>query len=281
MARYVIERLLYRLSRSAYADSFVLKGALLFLIWELPIHRPTRDIDLLGYGESSTQQLDRIFREICLVDVAEDGITFDPATVSVRPIREGQRHGGQRITLTAYLGRARIPTQIDVGFGDVIVPAAMAASYPVLLDFPAPRIQVYPRESVVAEKLHAMVALDMSNSRMKDFFDIWVLASLFAFDGTTLVRAFQATFEQQQTPLPQDTPTAFLPIFYENPEKVTQWQAFVRRSRIETKGADLAQIVADISTFLLPPLQAAANGQSFAASWKPKGPWVALSLGIS
>jgi len=108
LVRYVIERLLYRLSRSAYADSFVLKGALLFLIWDLPIHRPTRDIDLLGYGESSTQQLDRIFREICLVDVAEDGITFDPATVSVRPIREGQRHGGQRITLTAYLGRARI-----------------------------------------------------------------------------------------------------------------------------------------------------------------------------
>lgn len=197
LARYVIERLLYRLSHSAYADSFVLKGALLFLIWAVPVHRPTRDIDLLGYGDSSTQQLEHIFREICLVDVVADGVTFDPATIQVRPIREEQMHGGQRITLTAYLGRARIPVQVDVGFGDTIVPAAIATSYPALLDFPAPKIQVYPRESVVAEKLHAMVALDMSNSRMKDFFDVWILARLFAFDGAILVRAFQATFEQQ------------------------------------------------------------------------------------
>jgi predicted nucleotidyltransferase component of viral defense system len=274
LIRYAIERLLYRLSHSAHADAFVLKGALLFLVWDVPIHRPTRDIDLLGFEGHTAGQLEQIFRDICLVDVVADGLIFDPATIQVRPIREEQVNGGQRVTLTAYLGRARIPLQIDIGFGDAVVPVAVTTGYPTLLDFPSPQIQVYPRESVVAEKLHAMVALDMSNSQMKDFFDIWILARLFIFDGTLLVQAFRSTFAERQTPLPQETPTAFLPEFYADPGKTAQWQAFVRRSRIDTGDTDLAQIIEEIAPFLLPPLQAAAQGISFSASWQPNGPWI-------
>lgn len=274
LARYAIERLLYRLSQSRHADKFVLKGALLFLVWAVPVHRPTRDLDLLGFGDSSAQQLARVFREICLVDVAPDGIAFDPETIHVRPIREEQAYGGQRITLTSVLGRARIPSRVDIGFGDTVVPSAIEASYPTLLEFPAPRIQVYPKETMIAEKLHAMVTLDMSNSRMKDFFDLWTLARLFHFDGNTLVRAIQATFRRQQTPLPQGIPVAFTPEFCESPDKVIQWRAFVRRNRVGSEGADLSRIAAELTLFLLPPLQAAARGLAFSANWGPSGPWI-------
>lgn len=274
LSRYVIERLLYRLYRSQYADQFVLKGALLFLVWAVPVHRPTRDIDLLGFGDNSAQQLARIFREICLIEVEADGLIFDPETIRVRPIREEQEYGGQRITLTAQLGRARIPTRIDVGFGDAVVPAAIETTYPTLLTFPAPQIRVYPKEAVIAEKVHALVTLDMTNSRMKDFFDLWTLARLFPFDGNPLVQAIQATFGRRQTPLPQDAPVAFTARFFDSTDKITQWQAFVRRNRIDTGGASLAQVMAELVVFLLPPLQAAANDLSFSATWDSGGPWV-------
>ena len=198
----------------------MLKGALLFLVWELPVHRPTRDIDLLGFGDDSAAHLAQVFHEICLAPVVPDGIAFDPATIQVQPIREEQTYGGQRITLTALLGRAKIPTRVDIGFGDTIIPGAINSVYPALLEFPPPQIQVYPKETVIAEKTHAMVALDMTNSRMKDFFDLWTLAQLFPFTGATLVQAIQATFERQRTPLPQGMPTAFTPEFSENPDKI-------------------------------------------------------------
>ncbi|HRJ40624.1 MAG: nucleotidyl transferase AbiEii/AbiGii toxin family protein [Caldilineaceae bacterium] len=274
LIRYAIERLLYRLSSSPHADTFVLKGALLFLVWAAPIHRPTRDIDFLGYGDKTPGRLEQMFRDICLMDVVADGITFDLTTIKVQPIREEQSNAGQRITLAAYLGRARIPLQIDIGFGDAVVPPAVMTNYPTLLDFPSPEIQVYPRESVVAEKLHAMVALDMSNSRMKDFFDIWTLARLFAFEGLLLVQAIGSTFRERGTPLPKNIPTALSPEFYTAAQKVAQWQSFLRRSRIDTGGAELAQIVEDIVPFLLPPLQAAAQEEPFSVRWQPNGPWV-------
>ena len=273
LGRYAIERLLYRLSQSRYANQFVLKGALLFLVWELPVHRPTRDIDLLGSGDDSAAHLAQVFQEICLAPVVPDGIAFDPAAIQVQPIREEQAYGGQRITLTALLGRAKIPTRVDIGFGDTVIPGAINSVYPALLAFPPPQIQVYPKETVIAEKLHAMVALDMTNSRMKDFFDLWTLARLFPFTGATLVQAIQATFERQRTPLPKSVPTAFTPEFSENPDKIRQWQAFVRRNGIETTGASLAQVVPELMTFLMPPIVAAAQRQAFSASWEPGGPW--------
>ena len=275
LSRYAIERFLYRMSQSRYADKFVLKGALLFWVWAVPIHRPTRDLDLLGFGDSSAGHLARVFHEICFVEVAPDGVTFAPETIQVQPIREDQEYGGQRITLAALLGRARIPMRIDVGFGDAVVPAAVEAEYPVLLKFPAPRLRTYPRETVIAEKLHAMVTLDMTNSRMKDFFDLWLLARLFHFEGATLVRSILATFGGRGTPLPQGPPVAFTAEFFGSPDKITQWKAFVRRNRIDVGDADLSQVVAELTGFLMPPLLAAADGRSFSATWNPSGPWFA------
>jgi predicted nucleotidyltransferase component of viral defense system len=275
LARYGIERFLYRLSHSSHADKFVLKGALLFWVWAVPIHRPTRDLDLLGFGDSSGEQLARVFREVCLAEVTPDGIAFDPETIQVQPIREEQEYGGQRITLVAFLGRARIPMRIDVGFVDAVTPASVETSYPTLLKFPAPQLRVYPRETVVAEKLHAMVALDMTNSRMKDFFDLWILARMFHFEGVTLVRSILATFGGRGTPLPQGPPVAFTAEFFGSPDKITQWKAFVRRNRIDVGDANLSQVVAELTGFLMPPLLAAVDGRLFSATWHPGGPWIA------
>jgi predicted nucleotidyltransferase component of viral defense system len=277
LARYAIERLLYRLSQSRYADKFVLKGALLFLVWAVPVHRPTRDLDLLGFGDGSAEHLARVFHEVCLLEVEPDGITFDPGTIQIRPIREEQEYGGQRITLTAQLGRARIAARVDVGFGDVVVPESVVTTYPTLLDLPAPQIRVYSRETLVAEKVHAIVTLDMTNSRMKDFFDLWTLARLFHFNSETLVQAIKATFWRRQTPLPQGAPTAFTVEFYESSDKIRQWQAFMRRNRIDTTDADLSRVVTEITAFLAPPLRVAAEGPSLSATWEPGGPWTEIN----
>ncbi|MCP4164686.1 MAG: nucleotidyl transferase AbiEii/AbiGii toxin family protein [Chloroflexi bacterium] len=277
LVRFAIERLLHRLAQSRYADQFVLKGALLFLVWDVPVHRPTRDLDLLGFGDGAAEQLASVFREICQMDVVPDGLVFDPKTVQVRPIREEQAYGGQRISLTARLGRARIPTRIDVGYGDVIVPASVETTYPTLLDFPAPQIRVYSREAVIAEKVHAMVILDMTNSRMKDFYDLWTLARLFQFDGDVLMRAIASTFERRQTQLPQSVPVALTAEFSGRHDKITQWQAFVRRNRIEVDVKGLPGVVAELSVFLRPLLQAAVEGRPFSAIWDPGGPWAEVS----
>ncbi len=195
----------------------------------------------------------------------------------MRPIREEQEYGGQRITLTALLGRARISTRIDVGFGDAVVPVSDKTTYPTLLESPAPQIRVYARETVIAEKLHAMVRLDMTNSRMKDFFDLWVLARLFHIDGEVLVRAIAATFGRRQTPLPQSAPVAFTTEFSESPDKIMQWQAFVRRNRIDADNAGLPRVITELTIFLMPPLQAAAEELPFYAIWEPGGPWIEMS----
>lgn len=233
LSRYAIERLLYRLSLSPYANQFVLKGALLFLVWQMPDHRPTRDLDLLGYGDDSTERLMAVFRAICTLEVEPDGLTFLPDSIEVRQIREEQEYGGQRITMTAVLGRARISVRVDVGFGDAIQPAAVEADFPVLLSFPGPCLRVYPREAVISEKLHALVTLDLSNSRMKDFYDLWILSKCFEYDGRTLVSAIRATFERRQTGLSMETPIALTDAFGSNIDKVTQWNAFVRRNRLD------------------------------------------------
>lgn len=172
--RYAVERLLYRLCVSEYAGDFVLKGAMLFLAWTGRSHRPTVDIDFLGYGENSDKRLMRIFRAVCGVEVEDDGLVYDSETITIAPIREGQEYQGQRVMLTAFLGKARIPLQVDVGFGDVVTPEPRIIIYPTLLDFPAPRIRSCPHETVIAEKLQTVVARGIANSRMKDFYDLYV-----------------------------------------------------------------------------------------------------------
>ena len=194
LTRYALERLLYRLGLSGHREQFVLKGAMLFPLWKSEPHRPTRDLDLLGKGNPTIAHLEQVFGEVCRVSAGEDGIQFLPDTVVGVQIREDQVYEGVRIRLVARLAGATIPLQIDIGFGDVVTPAPTEVEYPTILDFPPPRLQAYPRETVIAEKLQAMVTLGIANSRMKDFYDVWVLAQSFAFEGDLLCRAIQATF---------------------------------------------------------------------------------------
>jgi len=273
LMRYGLERLLYRLSQSEHAEDFVLKGAMLFTAWTEEMHRPTKDLDLLGYGNNSGENLTALFQEICQVEVEPDGLVFDKGTVRVEEIRDDQEYQGQRIRLTAYLGNARIPVQIDVGFGDVITPEPKEIEYPTLLDMPPPRIHSYPKETVVSEKLQAMVALGMPNSRMKDFYDIWIISREFPFEGSTLTRAIRATFERRRTQIPKTIPPALSNEFFANQDKVIQWTAFLKRTRLAEQAVEFSQVINELRRFLIPPLQAAASGESFSQWWKEGGPW--------
>jgi predicted nucleotidyltransferase component of viral defense system len=275
LTRYGTERLLYRLSHSERADQFVLKGALLLSLWTDRLRRPTRDLDLLAFGDSSQEALAQLFRAICIADVEADGLIFDPDSVRVTEIREAQEYGGQRVQMTATLGRARIHLQVDIGFGDVITPAAQDVEYPSLLGLPSPRLRVYPRETVIAEKLEAMVILGMANSRMKDFYDVWMMSLELEFSGQTLSRAIQATFQRRRSELPRAVPTALTEEFATDSAKGRQWRAFLSRNRLDVGGIGLAQIIQEIRLFLMPPVTAAANGRELEENWPAGGPWVA------
>jgi predicted nucleotidyltransferase component of viral defense system len=248
LTRFVLERLLYRLSVSTYAESFVLKGALLFTLWSDQPHRATKDLDLLGHGAPDAARLESIFREICEVAVGDDGISFVAETVHAAPIREEALYDGIRLTLEARLGTARVPLQVDVGFGDAAVAGPERQELPSLLGLPTPKLRTYSMEFVIAEKLHAMVDLGMGNSRMKDFFDIWYLAHHFEFNGAALTEAIVATFERRRTPVPQALPLALTESFAADALKRTQWTALTNRARTSAEVPGLAS-----SWRLLPP----------------------------
>lgn len=273
LSQFAIERLLYRISQSPVADQFVLKGAILFVTWTGKLHRPTQDLDLLGYGENSAERLSAVFKLICEQSVEADGLHFDTAAITISEIREDQKYSGKRVQLLAYLDRARIPLQIDIGFGDIVSPQAVWIDYPTLLQFPAPRLRSYTRESAIAEKTHAMVTNGIMNSRMKDFYDIWTLLHQFTFDGALLTQALSSTFAQRGTPMPTEVPLALTAEFSENPMKVTQWQAFLRRNQLEVGGASFAEVVESIAHFLLPPIQALATATPFTPSWSAATNW--------
>jgi len=232
LTRYGLERFLYRLSVSPHRDSFVLKGALLLQLWTAETYRPTRDLDLLGRGISNIGYR-KIFSEVCSQKVEDDGLMFLPDTIRVERIRDDEAYEGVRVRVEARLGDVRVPLQIDVGLGDAIVPASEELEYPTLLKFPAPKLHAYSKESVVAEKFEAMVKLGMANSRMKDFYDLWVLARRFEFESGILAAAIQATFETRRTTLPKSSPLALQADFYELPSKQTQWRAFLRKSGLK------------------------------------------------
>jgi hypothetical protein len=273
LTRFGTERLLYRLGESEYGGSFILKGAMLFPLWGMDEHRPTRDADLLGFGESTEAHLVEIFRDVCRVAVEDDGLRFDPQNVVAGEIREEMEYGGIRVRLTAVLDGARIPLQIDVGFGDAVTPAPEEVDYPTLLDLPAPHLRVYPRESVVAEKFQAMVHLGMANSRMKDFYDVWILSRLFEFDGTTLARAVERTFERRRTTVPSEPPLPLTAEFYGDPGKAVQWRAFLGRNGLEGKGTTFENVVGAMEGFLMPVCFAIHAGTRFSATWPMGGPW--------
>jgi predicted nucleotidyltransferase component of viral defense system len=274
LTRYVIERLLYRLSESAYGPEFVLKGAVLFRLWTGELHRPTRDLDLLGKGDHSLEHLGAAFRAVCTQPVEDDGVVFRPEDVRAERIKEDQDYEGVRVHCTARVGQARIDLHVDVGFGDVVTPQAERVEFPVILDFPAPILRAYPRETAVAEKFQAMVALGIANSRMKDFYDLWVLAKGFPFDGATLSQAIRATFRRRKTALPAEPPLALTAEFGTDAGKVTQWQAFVRKSKLDVSGASLKEVCAFLNGFLMPPAQASAAGAAFGKRWMQGGPWM-------
>jgi len=273
LTRYAVERLLYRLSRSDAKERLVLKGAVLFYLWEGELHRPTRDVDFLGFGDATIASVTETLRIVCTTAVEDDGLTFLADSIRAQEIREQQDYGGIRVTLTAMLGGARIPVQIDVGFGDAIVPGIESATFPTLLDFPAPELRVYPPETVVAEKLQAMVSLGLFNTRMKDFYDLFVLSNRHAFDGSTLASAIKATFVRRQTPLPASVPVALTMALAEDAEKQTQWRAFLGRTRLGDAPTDLSVVVDRLREFLWPPTTAAANDSTFDSSWLPEIGW--------
>jgi hypothetical protein len=265
--RFGIERLLVRLSRSAHADRFLLKGALLFALWYDMPHRPTRDADLLGFGPDDEANLIATFREVAAMDMG-DGIVFDPGSVKADAIRQDNPYGGTRITLFARIGSARCALQIDVGFGDAVTPGPQTVAYPTLLgDFLAPTLRVYPVYTVIAEKYQSMVMLGQANSRMKDFFDLAVIARRTQLEGATLAKAIAATFAQRQTALPAERPLALTRQFSEDAAKLRQWQAFLNKNRIEE--ASLVDTVALLANLLWLPTELASTQNQTMVVWQP------------
>ncbi|HZT41367.1 MAG TPA: nucleotidyl transferase AbiEii/AbiGii toxin family protein [Chthonomonadaceae bacterium] len=271
LTRYASERFLYRLSCSAYRTSFILKGANLFALWTGDLHRITRDLDLLGFGDPLIPRLIEIFTEVCQVTVEDDGLQFLKETIKGEAIREEAEYNGVRITMVAMLGTSRIPVQVDIGFGDDITPAPQEAELPVLLDLPPARLLVYPPETVIAEKCEAMVHLGLANSQLKDFYDLWYLSRHFDFEGQLLVKALKATFKRRGTILPAQIPSALTPDYYSSSDRQSQWRAFIRKSNlIVDRAPALEEIIGDLVPFLTPLLTAASRGAEFDLSWSPQ-----------
>jgi predicted nucleotidyltransferase component of viral defense system len=253
LTRYALERLLHRLSLSPHRERFVLKGALLLTTWFDEPHRATRDLDLLGFGDPSDDALLAVFRDVMNIAV-DDGVTFDTANLKVQPIREDLEYGGSRLSTTAALSGARIPIVVDVGFGDAIEPGAEDIDLPVLLDMPSPHLRAYPLETVIAEKVHAMVVLGLANSRMKDYYDVWMLTRTFALDPGRLRRAVDATFERRTTSVPSGIPEGLSDAFATDATKQAQWQAFARNlsAPAPALGDLVAQLRASLSAVFTP-----------------------------
>ncbi len=234
LIKYGLGRLLYRLELSGNINHFVLKGAMLFFLWEQVPRRSTRDMDLLGFGISTHERLKDIFIQACKVEYKVDGLRFDPNSILSEDIREDQEYHGIRIKLMGYLGKARIPIQVDVGFGDAIVPEPKMVEYPKILDFPPAKIRAYQPATVIAEKLNALVVLGYRNSRMKDFYDLYILLTHMDFSDEELSLAIKATFERRKTALPKGIPVAFTPGFIEDGTKDIQWKAFIKRNSLDS-----------------------------------------------
>ncbi len=269
---YAIERFLYRLSRSSYAEKFILKGALMLMVWELRAYRSTMDIDMLGKMKNSTDAITAMVRDVCLQDVEPDGIVFDPNSVRGQVITEDADYEGVRVHFRGSLDTARITIQLDVGFGDVVIPSAEMMSYPTILDLPAPQIRAYSKESTIAEKFEAMVRRGIMNSRMKDFWDIRMLSRQFDFDGKTLAAAIAETFAARHTAIPAD-PVAFTEAFIQDKTKQSQWKAFLRKNRMVGAPDTFEEAVNAVSLFLRPVLEGLVHDQSGPVIWKAPGPW--------
>ena len=277
LTRFALERLLFRLTQLPGEDEFVLKGAFTFLVWEGEEHRSTRDLDLLGSGSPEPGRLQQRFAEVCQVNVQEDGVQYDARSIQVDPIREKAAYDGLRVKLTARIGSARLPLQVDVGFGDAVVPPPEREFFPRLLDdFPAPVVKTYPPEVVIAEKLHGIVQFGKANSRMKDYYDLWHLSQCQAFAGKELEEAIQATFKRRGREVPGENVAGLSEGFASDAAKQRQWKAFTRRTQLTGAELSFSTVVEATREFLKPLLKARSDRKSSLSAgrhWSPGGPW--------
>ena len=270
---YGMERFLYRFSKSEYANKFILKGALLFTVWQIPERRTTLDIDFLAQFDNQAENIETAVKNVCELAVESDGLIFDVKTVQGRKIKEDADYEGVRVKFIGFLDRSRIPMQIDVGFGDIVYPQVKVIDYPVILDFPRPHLKGYPAESVISEKLEAIIKLGLLNSRMKDFYDIWLLMRQFNFSGSNLVEALKRTFNHRKTTLPAEKPLFAEEIYDEKSDRQTLWKAYLKKGDINHAPDRLAAIAKEIEEFLVEPLGALNKGSEFSKEWKASGRW--------
>lgn len=268
LTRYALERLLYRLSRSEHRNRFILKGAMLFVTWVDAPFRPTRDLDLLGYGENSPEAIRNAFRAICSQQVDDDGVVFDVEGVESAPIREDIEYGGVRVRTHATIDGARIPIQVDVGFGDAITPGPIEIEYPALLDAQPALVRAYPVETVIAEKFHVLATRGIANSRLKDYYDLWLIAETFDLERAPLAKAIRQTFKRRETELPADNPTGLSQAYADT--WGSQWRAFLTREHMTAAPQQLAAVITDLQGFLLPLIEDLAG----ASRWNPRAGWI-------
>ena len=274
LTRYALERLLFRLSVSPHKNRFVLKGAMLYAAWLEDPFRTTRDLDILSLESRETEPLVAIFRDICVQAVDEDGLIFATEHIVAEPIRDDRTYVGLRLRTSARLATAVIPVQVDIGFGDAVTPGPLELEFPVLLDQPAPVLYAYPRDTVAAEKFEAIVALDLANSRMKDFYDLLAMSRLFAFKGVTLAAAIHATFERRATAVPRECPPSLTGVFSDDPQKVQQWRSFLAREPLLIDEPDLPTVVREIGDFIMPAAHGAIDERQMPGRWTSDGGWI-------
>lgn len=269
---FAMERFIYRLSKSPHSKRFILKGALMFSVWSEQTSRPTKDIDLLGRIENSLEVIVSAMKEACAMNVEEDGMSFYVETVTAARISEDAEYEGVRVRFQGGLGNARVSLQMDIGFGDVVIPSPQRVEYPVLLNFPAPEVDGYTMESTIAEKFQAMVKLGVLNSRMKDFYDIWLLSSMFDFRGETLAEAVEKTFENRQTQISIE-PAVFSPSFADDGDKRIQWRGFIKKAKLNNAPETFREVVTAIKTFIEPLAASLSEHKPFHRTWNAPGPW--------
>jgi predicted nucleotidyltransferase component of viral defense system len=268
LTRYATERLLYRLSQSPHASDFILKGAMLFVAWSDLMFRPTADLDLLGFGEDSIDRFERVFNDLATMTIdTPDGLTFEPDSVRAAPIRDEQEYQGKRVIMSARLGTIPIKLQIDIGIGDIITPGPETLLFPSLLDMPQTQLRASTRETVIAEKIHVMVVRGLLNSRLKDYFDIWVLQRTYPFDAKILRTALKATFERRRTSLPTELSIGLTDAYAKEPGRSPAWKRITRGT--EAHGLVLIDAIREIAAFLDPVLTEPAS----ITTWPPGGPW--------
>jgi predicted nucleotidyltransferase component of viral defense system len=273
LTAYVCERFLFRLAASPVRDRFVLKGAMLLRVWSDQPYRMTRDLDLLRRGDGTAEAIRRDMETICAVPVEPDGLELDIQSMQLEAIHPEDEYVGTRVTMRVHCGKARIALQVDIGVGDSVYPAPVLRHYSTLLGMPEPEVFAYAPESVIAEKLEAMLVLGDRNSRIKDFFDLRYLAESFSFDRKVLAEAIRSTFAHRKTPITPDDPIGLTDAYWDNPIRPAQVRAFARRSGLETRTENGKEILAVIRPFLVPVLDDLRRGVAKDGTWTAGGPW--------